>query len=449
MLRRPPIEPGASESTPRRGLRQAVVAFRHREYTLFWTGALVSNIGTWMQNVTVPYVLFKITGNASWVGIAAFVQLFPTVVVGPWAGALADRRPRRQVLIVTQILQGVLALALWAAWVAGVRTPLWIVVLLALGGLVQGATMPSWQAFVGELVPREDLLNAITLNSAQFNAARAVGPAVAGVLLGVFGPSWAFLFNAVSYGAVVTGVALIGRRPAPVRTDSRRSALREFADGLRLARRERGVFVAIITVVLVALVGMPVSSLSAVFADRVFHVSAGAYGVLSAALGAGAVAGAVVIGVLGGTVSRSRLVALCLLGFSVAILALAVAPSFPLAVLAVALNGLCFLGVVSSLNTAVQLLVPEAMKGRVLAAYMMCFTASFPVGALAAGWLAEARGARFTAFGAGTLMLAGSLVLVLRRGLLASVDGPPAVPDAVLPAPDLLAGETAVARLAG
>src|SRR5215472_13756546 len=156
---------------------RTVAALKHRDFALFWGGALVSNIGTWMQNVTVPYVVFQITHSAGWVGFAAFASL---------AASLADRIDRRRLLAWSQVVQGLLAMALWGAWIAHWRSPGLLIGIITVNGAVFGCTMPSWQAFLTELVPREDLLNAITLNSAQFNAARAFGPAIGGLVLGQF-----------------------------------------------------------------------------------------------------------------------------------------------------------------------------------------------------------------------------------------------------------------------
>src|SRR3954447_7908865 len=166
----PRVPAAGLTAPPKRGLREAVIAFRHRNFTLFWTGALISNIGTWMQNVTVPFALLYVMHTAPvWVGVTTVCMLIPGVLLGPIAGSIADRFPRRSVLMISQAVMGGMALALWGVWIAGARNPWVFVGLIALNGVANGLTMPSWQAFVTELVPRSDLLNAIALNSAQFN----------------------------------------------------------------------------------------------------------------------------------------------------------------------------------------------------------------------------------------------------------------------------------------
>jgi MFS family permease len=419
---RPDVVIDEAASASLRRLPEAVAAFRSRDFTLFWSGALVSNIGTWMQNVTVPFVLYyRLTHSAAWVGLAAFVQLFPSVLVAPLAGALADRMDRRRVLIVSQVVQGLLALALWGVWVGGVRSPTVMVVLVGCGGLAFGAVMPSWQAFLTELVPRDDLLNAVTLNSAQFNGARALGPAVGGLVLGRFGPSWAFLFNALSFLAVIAALALI--RPRAVSRQSvRRRVLREFADGIAYARRHGGILVAMAIVMAVFFLGNPVFQLAPVFAKRVYRVGPGLYGLLTAAYGIGAVIGAGILGVLGRRWPRSRLVVSSVLLYAAGLVGFGLARTYAVGWLFLLVTGVAFLGAVATTNTSVQLLVAEEVRGRVLALYMMALTSSYPLGALLQGWLADRIGAPTTVIVAGSLLGVVGLLLLFRPGLAALLD---------------------------
>ena len=416
-----PASRRGSPARPERGLRQAVAALGHRNFALFWVGALVSNVGTWMQNVTVPIVLLELTDDATWVGLATFATLMPGVLVGPWAGALADRFQRRTVLLVANAVQAALAFALWAAWGAGVRSPAVVLALVGASGLSFGLTIASWQSFVSELVPREELLNAVTLNSAQFNGARAVGPAAAGVVLARFGPSWAFLLNAASFLAVLVALALV-RVPRLPRARSGDGALAQFAEGLGYVRRHRGIVLAIALVGFVGLVGSPVFSLAPVFARRVYEVGRGLTGLLSAAYGAGAVLGALALGALGGGQRRSRLVRLALAGFAAALVGLGLAPAYWLGVGALALCGAGFVVAISTLNTTVQLQVDEEHRGRVMAVYFMAFTAGLPLGGLGQAWLAERVGAPATVVGAGAVLAALTAFLAARPRLLARLD---------------------------
>jgi predicted MFS family arabinose efflux permease len=265
------------------------------------------------------------------------------------------------------------------------------------------------------------LLNAITLNSAQFNAARAVGPAIGGYALAQFGPSWAFLFNAISYGAVIAALLLISARAVPrARPDTR--VFGQFAEGIRYVVRHVGIGVAILLVGAVAFLAMPVFTLAPVFAKKVYHVGASGYGWLTAAYGAGAVLGALALGTFGDTFKRSRLALMAVLGYSVTLIAFGLAPSFWFGLLALALGGACFLGSVATLNTSVQLLVAEQLRGRVIAVYVMAFTAAYPLGALIQGSLADVIGVQTTVVLAGIVLAGVGGLLMLRPRWLAALD---------------------------
>jgi MFS family permease len=408
----------------RTGVSRALASFRHRDFLWFWLGALVSNIGTWMQNITVPFVIYQLTRSGAWVGLAAFAGLFPAVLVGPVAGALADRVERRLLLLWSQVVQTLLALGLWGAWEAGVRRPAILILLVAANGAVFGGTIPAWQAYVSSLVPRDELLNAITLNSAQFNGARAIGPAVGGLTLAAFGPSWAFLLNALSFLAVIAALlAIRTRQPAVApRGEGEGGLLSAFADGVRYTRRHSGILLAMVLVGIVSFFATPIFQLLPVVARKVFGVGAGLYGVLAGAFGVGAVLGAALLGVFGDRFDRSRLVVWSVMLYGGALLALGAAPAFGLGVAAVAAMGVGFVGVLAVLNTTVQLLVAEQLRGRVLAVWSTVLTALIPLGALAEGALSDAVGMRAVSVGAGVALIATAAVLLARSQLARSLD---------------------------
>src|SRR3954452_24178712 len=363
-------------------LLRAFPAFRHRNFVLFWTGSLISNIGTWMQNVTVPYVLlFVMRTSPIWVGIATVSQFLPSVLLGPHAGAFADRFPRKSVVMVSQFVQGVVAAVMWGAWVVGVRTPMTYVLLVGVGGIANGLNLPAFQALVGETVPRQDLLNAVTLTLGQFNAARAAGPALTGLVLAWWGPSWAFMINAVSFVGVI-GALLVMKTRAFVPNPDQRSVLSEFAEGLRYARRQPGLIVAVLTALAVAALGLPVAQMAAIMARDVFKVSPGQYGILAGAYGTGAVIGAAVIGGMGPKFRRSRMVRAGVVGFGALLFVFALAPSFWFAVVALGACGLAFITCIPVVNASIQLGVPDYMKGRALALYFIALTGGFPLGSL-------------------------------------------------------------------
>ncbi len=400
---------------------QAVAALRHRNFALFWGGALVSNVGTWMQNVTVPYVIFQLTRSAGWVGLAAFASLFPSLLLGPLAGSLADRFDRRRMLIWSNVVQAALAFGLWGVWIGHWRSPALLIAIISVNGCAFGVTMPSWQAFLTQLVPRADLLNAVTLNSAQFNAARAFGPAIGGLILGRFGPSWAFLANALSFAAVI--VALAAVHPVIVeRAKPTERVLAQFAEGLRYARRHSGIMLALILCGCLSFLGTPVIQLTPVLAKRVYHVGPGLYGLLIAVFGSGAVFGAGVLGLIGSRWPKSRLVVFGVLLYAAGLVLVGLTGIYALGLIGLAVCGVAFLTCMATLNTTIQLQVAERIRGRILALWMMGITGFYPLGALLQGWLADQIGVRTTVLGAGLLMGAVVAVVAAKPGLAATVN---------------------------
>jgi MFS family permease len=400
-----------------------VAALRHRNYAWFWIGALISNSGTWMQNMTVPFVLLYVMHTGPiWVGIATVALILPQLFLGPPAGAFADRFPRKRVIMVSQSVQGVLALGMWVAWMSGVRKPLVYVVLVAAMGAANGLNIPSWSAFITELVPRSDLLNAVTLNSANFNAARAVGPALGGLVLARFGPSWAFLVNAVSFVAVI-GALLMVRVPAVAPKTHSEPVLREFREGLSCVRSHAGLAVPIVLAGLLALIGLPVSQVAPIMAKKVLDLDAAQYGLLLGAYGAGAVVAAVAMGVIGARIHRSRLVLFWMLFFTAGLFVFGAAPNYVTAVLGLAMCGACFLGIYAILNTTVQLHAPEHLRGRVIAVYVMSFGGAYPLGTLVQSWFAGVVGARQVVIASGALTGLIALVVIVRPFYLHAMDG--------------------------
>lgn len=407
-------------------MREALASFRYRNFALFWTGALLSNTGSWVQNVAVPFVVFGLTGSAAWLGFSLFVQFVPVVLTGPLAGSIADRFDRRSVLILTQAGQALVALALWAVWVSG-RAGIWpVIVLVAVSGTIAGLNVPSWQAFVSELVPRDVLLNAVTLNSTQFNAARAFGPALGGLVLAGLGVGWAFMINAVSFAAVIVALAMISlpRREIPARAtgESRPRVVREFFSTFGYVRDFPGIVVCFVVVVALGGLGSPVFGLLVVFADRVFEVGRTAYGFLGAALGLGSILAAPLIAGPGSGIARRRLLGVAVVVYGCAITAFGMAPGYAVGVVALVVAGGGYLAIASTLNTTIQLQVDEAMRGKVLAVYIVLLTLSLPVGSLVQGWTIEWVGPRVTVAAAGLVFLAVIGWLRFGTGLFVHLD---------------------------
>lgn len=385
-----------------------------RNFRLFWIGGLISNTGRWFQSVAIPAIIWELTESAAWVGFAGFSRMAPMALVSPIAGALADRYDRRKLLLVTQSLQAFATGLLMLAWIAGNRTPEVFIALSAVSGLFGGLNLPGWKAFISDLVDRDRLLNAITLNSMQFNASRMFGPALAGVALAAFGPAWAFFVNFVSYGAVLAALAMIDVRTGPSGGEREPFApIRDFVETIAWIRTHRGISQAIATVGLVGFLGMPIQVLAVVFAEDVFGSDARAYGLMLTMIGLGAVLTAPFIAGKGATIARSRLEAYALGVYVVGIVGFAVAPVLPVAFVALMAVGSAHLTSASVLNTAVQVQVPEIRRAKVLSVHMMIVTLSSPLGQLVLGAVMEDVGPRQTMLGAGLVMAAISLVFVV------------------------------------
>ena len=399
--------------TPSSSRGGAFAAFRYRNFTLMWTSSLLSSSGSWLQMVAVPYVIYTITGSGAWLGFAGFLGYAPMVLTGPYAGSVADRFDRRRVLIIGGIVQAAITFALWASWVAGVRNIGVFLAVLTLGAFAGGFTVAAWQSFVTELVPREHLLNAVTLNSAQFNAARAFGPALGGVVLATLGVAWCFFINAVSFLVMVLGLVIVRVAKRRIVTPAGKARpIAEMRDAMRYVRTVPGIVTCLVIVSALGFLGGPLFNLLVVFATDVYGVGKGAYGLLAACLGTGAILVAPIVAGRGGGIARSRLVTIAMVAYGTALVLLGAAPVVLLGGAALLVAGAGYLGITASLNTAVQLQVREDMRGRTMAFYLMVLTAAVPLGAQIQGWLVDLIGVRWTVAGAGALFL--SVFAVLR-----------------------------------
>lgn len=406
------------------GFSHGLRAFRHRNFRRFWLGALVSNSGTWLQNLTLPYVLLLITDQATWAGISAFASLFPSVLLAPVAGNVADRFDRRRVLIVGQSSSAIAALGLWATYASGQREPAIIVAVAAVGGLINAFTIPAWQSFIPLLVPVEDLPSAITMNSLQFNTARAIGPAAGGAFIAIAGPGAAFFANAMSFVAVV--VALLVIDPGDTKQQlERRPIVAGFGEAVRYARGQPGILMGIGIAAIVAFLGFPVVTFVVVFAQQVYDVGPLGLGILSALLGLGAILGAPVVSGMFGDLERAKIVRVALPLYGVAILVFGTSREPIQGSVGLLAAGTCFMSVVATSNTAVQSIVADRIRGRVMALRIMTFTASYPVGALIQTRLSDALSPRLVVSTAGALVAGLGMLLVLQPQWLSRLDDPP------------------------
>ena len=404
----------------------AVAALGVRDSRIFWVAALVSNTGSWMQNAAIPFVIFQIAGRNLAVGITGFWQYVPVMVMGIVGGSLADRFNRRHLLIGAQVVQAVLAVLLYLDIAAGTATVTRITVLAFLSGLAGGLNIPIWQSFVTELVPRPLLANAITLNSTQFNAARALGPLVGFAAASVLGPAPVFLINAISFGAVLIALPMIRvgknwHRPRGPRPN----ALTDLVAGARYVAASPGIRACCYAIIAIAGIGSPLFSfLPASFGQQVFGLSTVGIGVLAGASGIGALIAAPLLLTRFAEVPRSRLLIGAMAVYGLGVLLVGVAPSVWLAVVAVAIFGGAYLAIASAINTTIQLLARDDMRGKSVAIYIACLTGSLPVGLYLWGLFADRFGIRATAVTAGCLLIVVTAVFAVtgRFTAMASAD---------------------------
>jgi MFS family permease len=390
-----------TETVARHGTSFRVL--KRRDFAVFWSAALISNTGSWMQTITVPFVVYRMTHSTTWLGFAAFMNFVPAMLVGPLAGSLADRHSRKRILLITQTAMMVFAFALWAVWVSGSATPWNIVGIVFFSGLVAGVNVTTWQAFVTQLVEEDELVDAVRLNSLQFMGARAFGPAIAGVVLQAFGPSTAFVTNAVSFMLVLGALLLVTPRPQTF-SDDESSVLVHFREGWRFVRARRALLLPIVMIGVVSLLGTSVIQLAPAMAKDEFHVGRGAYGLLVAAFGLGAITGSITVAVVADRFRRSAVATLGGIGLAGGVIALGLAPSYALGVASMYLMGLTYLLLATSLNTAVQARVDDAFRGRAMAIYLSALLLGVPVGALIQGKLASITDLRIVVAASGVLL---------------------------------------------
>jgi MFS family permease len=404
--------------------RRAGTSFRvlrTRDFAVFWSAALVSNTGSWMQTIAVPFVVYQMTRSTAWLGFAAFMNFIPAMIAGPFGGSYADRHSRKRILLVTQSVMMASAFTLWAVWVTGVATPGIIVAIVFVSGFVSGINITTWQAFVTQLVDADELVDAVRLNSMQFMGARAFGPAIAGVVLQTLGASAAFLLNAVSFLLVLAALVLVRPRPQ-VYSEGETGVLVHLREGWRVMRSRTSLSLPILMIGIVSLLGTSVIQLAPAMAREMFQVGRGAYGLLVAAFGLGAVTGSVLIAFIADRMLRSVVARVGIVGLALSVAALGLAPVYGVGVVAMFVMGLMYLLLATSLNTGVQARVEDEFRGRVMAIYLSSLLLGVPVGALIQGKVAEWLDLRAVIVGSGLLLLAFAVYAMLRYPGLRPLD---------------------------
>ena len=384
-----------------------------RNYRIYASGAFISNSGTWMGRVAQDWlVLTELTDHSSTaLGIVTGLQFLPFLLLAPWAGMIADRYPKRRILAVTQTSLALSSLALGLLVITG-SAELWMVYGIALfTGIATAVDNPARQTFVSEMVPRDKLANAVSLNSASFNAGRLVGPGVAGLTIAAFGTGWTLLLNTLTFVAVLLALAAMRTsdlRPAPALARGK-GAIRE---GIAYVRSRPDIQLVMVLVFVLGTFGMNFQITTALMATKEFGKGPQEYGLLGSVMAIGSLTAAL----LSARRARPRLAVLlvALVGFTISSGLAAVAPTYPLFALALIPVGLTALTALTTANAMVQLSVDPAMRGRVMALYMAIFMGGTPLGAPLIGWIGDVAGPRWTV-GIGTIAVGLTLVVVSIR----------------------------------
>jgi MFS family permease len=382
---------------------------------------LISLVGTWMQTVAQSWLVYRLTGSGLLLGAVGFASQIPVFLVAPLGGITADRANRQRIVIATQTASMILAFILAALTLSG-KVQVWhIFVLAALLGVVNAFDIPGRQSFLVDMVGKDDLMNAIALNSSMFNGARVIGPAVAGVLVARLGEGWCFFANAVSYIAVIAGLMMM-RVHAPARVSAKTSPWEHIVEGFQFVNRTAPIRALLILLGVVSVTGMPYVVLMPIFADKILHnggqefasligshdLGAVRLGILMGAAGVGALLGALTLAVRSGVKGLGRWVTVCCAGFGVSLMLFAFSKSFWLSVALLLPVGYFIMLQMASSNTLIQVMVPDELRGRVMALYSMMFMGMAPVGALLGGALSDRLGAPMTVALGGIASVAGA-----------------------------------------
>jgi MFS family permease len=401
------------------GLAQAFRALRHRNFRLFLTGQIVSLVGTWMQNVAQAWLVYRLTHSELLLGTAWFCAQIPVFAFGPLGGLAADRYSRHRLVVVTQTLSMLQAFVLAALTLTGkVQVP-HILVLAVVLGTINAFDMPGRQSLLIEMTSRDDLLNAISLNSAIFNGARVVGPAIAGVLVAAFGEGMCFLINGVSFLAVIG--CLLAMRLPKFHRQTQDSPWAHLVQGFKYVHGHRPVRTLLGMMGAITIASMPAVVLMPFFAEDVFHRGSRGLGVLMGAMGTGAVAGTLMLAWRAKVASLPKAIfwSALLLGAGFCVFAWSNVFYFSLAIMP--LIGYSVMRQMASANTLIQVLIPDEFRGRTMAFYSMTVVGLGPFGSLAAGALAHAFGARLTVVAGGLLAMMAAVVFRMHLNVFREV----------------------------
>jgi MFS family permease len=387
-------------------------ALRHRNYRLFFAGQIISTVGTWMQSVAMPWLALQLTHSGLLVGLVLAAQFTPILIGGQFAGIVADRFRKRRILLITQSAFTIPSFALFAVS-AGGHAQYWMVLIAAFAtGVINLFDVPARQAFIVEMVGKQDLMNAIALNSSVFNGAAVVGPSLAGVLIALVGVPLCFLANSVSYLGAVAALLLMRDLPNVIQERHEQPLMSRLAQGASYARHQPVVGGLLVSVAVFSLFAMNRQTLMPLFADQVLHAGPQGYGFLLGAMGLGALAGALTLAFMPHLGAEPRRQLWMAAMWVAALLEFSVSHVFVISLITLFVAGYCQISFLATTNNRIQTITPDHLRGRVMALYVQAFAGVGPIGAVQAGLLATLFGAPWAmAIGA---IAAGAAVLAIR-----------------------------------
>ena len=366
-------------------------AMRHRNFQLYFGGQLISNIGTWMQIIAQGWVVYQISHSEWTLGLVAFASAIPVLLISPWGGVVVDRMSRQKLLMMTQSGAMLLAFIMAALTFANVIQEWHVIVLAALLGIVNAFDAPARQAFVPEMVGKEDLPNAIALNSIMFNSARVIGPAFAGLALAAVGAAWCFTINGISFLAVLIGLWLMQLAPHR-QIEHTISPWQQLVSGMKYTAKNRELSALILLSLVFSVFGISYATILPAFVQKILHQGAQAYGWVNAASGLGAVTGALLLAHRSSHGRRGQLLVLTNIAFPLILIAFSFTSSYPLSLLLAYGLGVGFMMQFTTINTLLQTRVEDAFRGRVMGLYTITFFGFAPFGNLLIGFLGQQLG---------------------------------------------------------
>jgi MFS family permease len=403
-----------ARTAPRSPLARTFSALRYRDFRLLWLGAFTSTTGTWMQTVAQSWLVLSMTGSAFLLGVDGFLATGPMLLFSLFGGVIADRIERRKIMLLSQYLQMSFAFLL-AALIYFHQVKVWHIFLLSfLTGSAQSFSGPAYISLLPLLVKREDMPNAIAMNSMQFNLARVFGPMLAGLALTAWGAAICFGVNGLSFIAVIFALMLI-RTPKIESSEVKSGMVDEMRAGFRFVMQRRTLLRLTFLAFAGTFLGMPIVTFLPVVAKSIFNLDARGYSWLLTAYGCGSVLGALVVAANAHSVNKGKLALKLQLAFAVLLVAFAFSRSLPLSVIVAFCAGACIVGVIAMYSSLVQLTTNDAMRGRVMSIFMLAFRGGMPLGNLIAGFVAQRWSITIALAVNGAILAAVALTFILRR----------------------------------